>query len=70
MLETILQKYFNLPEDWNDDYEKQDSIWYKSYNQLIQLIYDLDELVGLDTKIIDKLDVICNEDDFEYDDEI
>lgn len=70
MLETILQKYFNLPEDWNDDYEKQDSIWYKSYNQLIQLIYDLDELCGLDTKIIDKLDEICNEDDFEYDDEI
>ena len=44
MLEIILQKYFNLPDDWNDDYEKQDTIWYKSYNQLIQLIYDLNEL--------------------------
>ena len=55
MLEIILQKYFNLPDDWNDDYEKQDTIWYKSYNQLIQVIYDLNELCGLDTKIIDKL---------------
>lgn len=60
MLEIILQKYFNLKEDWNDDYETERDIWLKSYEKLIELIEDLYELGVIDDKeeIIDKLDEI------------
>lgn len=66
MLENILIKYFGLAEDWNDIYEKEKENWYNSYNKLVQLIYDLDELGVLNGKsneIIDELDSICNEGD-------
>lgn len=61
MLENILHDYFNLPEDWNDDYEKEKNIWNKSYSKLISLIYKLDELGVLSAdKICDSLDIINN----------
>lgn len=68
MLENILIKYFGLAEDWNDIYEKEEENWYNSYNKLVQLIYDLDNLGVLNGKaneIIDELDSICNENDEE-----
>ena len=63
MLENILIKYFNLTEDWNDDFEKKEEIWNESYNKLIDLIYKLDELGVLpnNNRIVDKLDEIHNE---------
>lgn len=66
MLENILVKYFDLKEDWNDNYEKEQGNWYKSYDKLVQLVYDLDELGVLNGKsneIIDELDSICNKED-------
>lgn len=61
MLENILIDYFDLPEDWNDDYEKEKDIWNKSYSKLISLIYKLDELGVLKAdKICDSLDIINN----------
>ena len=66
MLENILIKYFGLVEDWNDIYEKEKENWYNSYDKLVQLIYDLDNLGVLNGKaneIIDELDSICNEND-------
>lgn len=54
MLENILIDYFNLSEDY-EDYE-----WNKSYNKLINLLYDFKELGVLDNanSVIDKLDKI------------
>lgn len=66
MLENILIKYFGLTEDWNDIYEKEKENWYNSYDKLVQLIYDLDELGvlnGKSSEIIDKLDDIDNEEE-------
>ena len=63
MLENILIKYFDLKEDWNDIEENEEKLWNKSYDKLIDLLYDLDDL-GLITdvnKIIDKLDKIESE---------
>ena len=63
MLENILIKYFDLKEDWNDIEENEEKLWNNSYNKLIDLLYDLDDL-GLITdvnKIIDKLDKIDSE---------
>ena len=63
MLENILIKYFDLKEDWNDIEENEEKLWNKSYNKLIDLLYDLDDL-GIITdvnKIIDKLDKIDSE---------
>ena len=64
MLELILIKYFDLPQDWNDDYEKEKDIWNKSYSKLVNLIYDLEDLGVLylneSNKIIDCLDMISN----------
>ena len=63
MLENILIKYFDLKEDWNDIEENEKELWNNSYNKLINLLYDLDEL-GVITdvnKIIDKLDKIDSE---------
>lgn len=68
MLENILIKYFGLAENWNDIYEKEKEKWYNSYDKLVQLIYDLDNLGVLNGKaneIIDELDSICNEDNEE-----
>lgn len=68
MLENILIKYFGLEENWNDIYEKEKEKWYNSYDKLVQLIYDLDNLGVLNGKsneIIDELDSICNEDNEE-----
>ena len=63
MLENILIKYFNLTEDWNEDFENKEEIWNESYNKLIDLIYKLDELGVLpnNNRIVDKLDEIHNE---------
>ena len=57
MLENILIDYFNLSEDY-EDYE-----WNKSYDKLINLLYDLKELGVLDNanSVIDKLDKIDSE---------
>ena len=57
MLENILIDYFNLPEDY-EDYE-----WNKSYDKLINLLYDLEELGVLDNanSVVDELDKIDNE---------
>jgi hypothetical protein len=57
MLENILIDYFNLPEDY-EDYE-----WNKSYDKLINLLYDLEKLGVLDNanSVIDELDKIDNE---------
>lgn len=66
MLENILIEYFGLTEGWNDIYEKEKENWNNSYDKLVQLIYDLDELGVLDGKsseIIDKLDDINNEEE-------
>ena len=63
MLENILIKYFDLQEDWNDIEENEEKLWNNSYNKLIDLLYDLDDL-GVITdvnKIIDKLDKIDSE---------
>ena len=63
MLENILIKYFDLQEDWNDIEENEEKLWNKSYDKLIDLLYDLDDL-GIITdvnKIIDKLDKIYSE---------
>ena len=60
MLENILIKYFDLQEDWNDIEENEEKLWNNSYDKLIDLLYDLDDL-GIITdvnKIIDKLDKI------------
>ncbi len=72
MLENILIKYFGLVEDWNDIYEKEKENWYNSYDKLVQLIYDLDNLGVLNGKaneIIDELDSICNENDEDEEDD-
>ena len=62
MLENILHKYFGLDENWNDDYEKERINWNKSYQELVDLIYDLDELGVLNgDKVVDKLDIIDSE---------
>ena len=59
MLENILIKYFGLDENWNDDYEKAHINWNKSYQELVDLIYDLDELGVLNgDKVVDKLDIV------------
>lgn len=63
MLENILIKYFDLQEDYNDIEENEEKLWNKSYDKLIDLLYDLDDL-GVITdvnKIIDKLDKIDSE---------
>lgn len=63
MLENILIKYFDLQEDWNDIEENEEKLWNNSYDKLIDLLYDLDDL-GIITdvnKIIDKLDKIDSE---------
>lgn len=63
MLENILIKYFDLQEDYNDIEENEEKLWNNSYNKLIDLLYDLDDL-GVITdvnKIIDKLDKIDSE---------
>ena len=63
MLENILIKYFDLPEDWNEDYDYAKVIWDESYNKLIDLLCDLDKLGVLNVnanKIVDKLDEIHN----------
>ena len=44
MLENILIDYFELPEDWNDDYSKEAENWNIAYYKLISLIYKLGEL--------------------------
>ena len=64
MLENILIEYFGLAEDWNDIYEKEKENWHNSYDKLVQLIYDLDELGvlnGKSSEIIDKLEGINDE---------
>ena len=62
MLENILIKYFGLDENWNEDYEKEHTNWNKSYQELVDLIYDLDELGVLNgNKVVDKLDAIDSE---------
>ena len=62
MLENILHKYFGLDENWNDDYEKERANWNKSYQELVDLIYDLEELGVLNgDKVVDKLDIIDSE---------
>ena len=64
MLERILIKYFDLEEDWNDDYETEKKKWYKSYDKLINLVYDLGELGVLDRDsniIVDRIDEIDRE---------
>lgn len=68
MLERILIKYFDLEEDWNDNYETEKDKWYKSYDKLINLVYDLGELGVLDRDsniIVDRIDEIdkVNEED-------
>lgn len=62
MLENILIKYFDLPQDWNEDYTYQNALWNESYNKLVELIYDLDKLGVLPThnRIVDELDEIHN----------
>ena len=61
MLENILHDYFELPEDWNDDYTYENAIWNESYDKLIDLVYALGELGVLESgKVIDKLDEIHN----------
>lgn len=64
MLENILTEYFGLAEDWNDDSEKAQEKWYNSYDKLVYLIYELQDLGVLDNadKITDALDEITNED--------
>lgn len=53
MLENILIDYFNLPNEYKD-YE-----WNKSYDKLINLLYNLEILGILNANtIIDKLDKI------------
>lgn len=65
MLEIILHKYFDLPEDWNDEYEKEQENWNKSYSKLVELIYDLGNLGVLppNERIVDELDKIYNEEE-------
>ena len=60
MLENILIKYFDLQEDWNDIEENEEKLWNKSYDKLIDLLYDLEDLDVITdvNKIIDKLDKI------------
>lgn len=69
MLENILHKYFDLPEDWNCNYEKEKEIWHKSYDRLIALLYSLESLGVLKAdRICDSLDMISNMED--VDDEL
>ena len=59
MLELILIKYFGLKTYWNYEEENANKNWFKSYNKLVKLIYDLEELGILESnKIIEKLDEI------------
>lgn len=62
MLETILQKYFGLKEDYDKGTRKERELyWYYSYEQLIRLICDLNKMGVLnDSSILDKLDAIDN----------
>ena len=61
MLENILIKYFDLPEDWNEDYDYENIIWNKSYGKLIDLLYKLEALGVLNAdRICDSLDIISN----------
>ena len=62
MLENIWTDYFGLKEDCNYIWEKKNTIWNNSYNKLIELLYELDNLGVLTdiNKIIDKLDKINN----------
>ena len=63
MLENISIKYFNLPEDWNDDYNGEAERWYAAYDKLVALIRDLDELGVIERgdRVVDKLDKIDSE---------
>lgn len=63
MLENILIKYFNLPEDWNDNYNGEAERWYTAYDKLVALIRDLDELGVIERgdRVVDKLDKIDSE---------
>lgn len=67
MLENILHKYFDLAEDWNDNFEDEEKLWNESYDKLIKLLYDLNNLGVLKNvnEIIDELDEIHNESDKE-----
>jgi hypothetical protein len=59
MLENILHDYFNLPEDWNDNYERKNENWYKAYDKLIQLVYDLGKMGALNShKVISYIDEV------------
>lgn len=61
MLENILIKYFDLPEDWNEDYDYAKVIWDASYNKLIDLLCKLETLGVLNAdRICDSLDMISN----------
>ena len=61
MLENILIEYFNLSREWytlnKDDKEIE---WNNAYNNLIDLIYALENLGVLESssRIVDKLDEI------------
>lgn len=63
MLENILIKFFGLKEDWNDDYEKGQKLWNNAYDDLVILIYDLEELgvINNANEIVDELDKIDSE---------
>ena len=59
MLELILIKYFGLKTYWNYEEESANKNWFKSYNKLVKLIYDLEKLGLLESnKMIEKLDEI------------
>lgn len=62
MLETILQKYFGLKEDYDKGTRKERELyWYYSYEQLVRLLQDLSKMGILNSSdILDKLDAIDN----------
>lgn len=70
-LESILQDYFNCKKPFLNnpyyDYEERCSITmtkrgYEKYGDLVRLLYDIQELTGIDVNdIIDELDSIASE---------
>ena len=61
MLENILIEYFNLSREWYNLNESDKEIeWNNAYNNLIDLIYALENLGVLESssRIVDKLDEI------------
>lgn len=54
MLKRILQKYFGLKDNYDDDE------WYDAYEKLIRLVYDLIDLgvINENDRVDDKLDAI------------